>query len=187
MNEELELIFAETEEAMSNAISHLEKELVKIRAGRANPAMLSTVKVDYYGSITPLSGVGNVTTPDARTVTIQPWEKGMINEIEKAILNAGLGLNPSNNGEMVIINIPPLTEDRRRDLVKAAKTEAEHAKVSIRAARKDANDALKKLKDNGAPEDLIKINEEEIQKLTNQYNAKVDVVLEKKETDIMTV
>jgi ribosome recycling factor len=134
-----------------------------------------------------LSGVGNVTTPDARTVTIQPWEKGMINEIEKAILNAGLGLNPSNNGEMVIINIPPLTEDRRRDLVKAAKTEAEHAKVSIRAARKDANDALKKLKDNGAPEDLIKINEEEIQKLTNQYNAKVDVVLEKKETDIMTV
>lgn len=187
MNEELELIFAEAEESMSNAISHLEKELVKVRAGRANPSMLSTVKVDYYGSITPLSGVGNVTTPDARTITIQPWEKGMINEIEKAILNAGLGLNPSNNGEMVIINIPALTEDRRRDLVKAAKAEAEHAKVSIRAARKDANDALKKLKDDGAPEDLIKANEEEIQKLTNQYNAKADAVLEKKEVDIMTV
>jgi ribosome recycling factor len=187
MNEELELIFAEAEESMSNAISHLEKELVKIRAGRANPSMLSTVKVDYYGSITPLSGVGNVSTPDARTITVQPWEKGMINEIEKAILNAGLGLNPSNNGEMVIINIPALTEDRRRDLVKAAKAEAEHAKVSIRAARKDANDALKKLKDDGAPEDLIKANEEEIQKLTNQYNAKADAVLEKKEGDIMTV
>ncbi|MCC5918759.1 MAG: ribosome recycling factor [Cryomorphaceae bacterium] len=187
MNEELELIFATTEEAMDGAIKHLEKELIKIRAGRANPSMLSTVKVDYYGSITPLSGVGNVSTPDARTITIQPWEKGMISEIEKAILNAGLGLNPSNNGEMVIINIPPLTEDRRKDLVKAAKAEAEHARVSIRAARKDANDALKKLKDEGAPEDLIKRNEDEVQKLTNTYNGKVDAVLEKKENDIMTV
>lgn len=187
MNEELELIFAEAEESMTKALSHLEKELVKIRAGRANPAMLSPVKVDYYGSITPLSGVGNVGTPDARTITVQPWEKSMIPEIEKAILNAGLGLNPSNNGEMVIINIPPLTEDRRRDLVKAAKAEAEHARVSIRAARKDANDALKKLKDDGAPEDLIKGNEEEIQKLTNDYNSKVDSTLERKEADIMTV
>jgi ribosome recycling factor len=187
MNEELELIFATTEEAMDSAISHLEKELVKVRAGRANPNMLSPVKVDYYGTLTPLSGVGSVSTPDARTITIQPWEKSMIPEIEKAILNAGLGLNPGNNGEMVIINIPPLTEDRRRDLVKAARAEAEHARVSIRAARKDANDALKKLKDSGAPEDLIKGNEEEIQKLTNQYNAKVDTILGKKEADIMTV
>ncbi|MGK0638747.1 ribosome recycling factor [Schleiferia thermophila] len=185
--DEIQLILETAEEGMKKAVHHLEKELVKIRAGKANPALLESIKLDYYGVMSPLHTVANVMVPDARTITVQPWEKKMIPEIEKAIMNSGLGLNPQNNGEMVIINIPPLTEERRKDLVKQSRSEAEHARVGIRAARKEANDELKKLQNQGVAEDLVKDAEERVQKLTNQYIAKVDQILEKKETDIMTV
>jgi len=187
MNEELQFIFDAARESMGQSIVHLEKELLKIRAGRANPAMLNSVNVDYYGSSTPLSQVSNINSPDARTLTVQPWEKSMIQEIEKAILNSGLGLNPMNNGESVIINIPPLTEERRRDLVKQAKAEGEHARVSIRNARKDANDEIKKLVNDGLSEDLAKDAESEIQGFTNAYNEKVDKHMARKEEEIMHV
>lgn len=185
--DEIELILENTEEGMKKALNHLEKELVKIRAGKANPAILDSVRLEYYGVMTPLNGVANIMVPDARTITVQPWERKMIPEIERAIINAGLGLNPQNNGEMVIINIPPLTEERRKDLVKQSRAEAEHARVGIRAARKEANDELKKLQNQGFSEDLIKDAEEKVQKLTNLYISKVDQILEKKEADIMTV
>ena len=136
MNEELQFIIDSALENMSSAIEHLESELLKIRAGKANPVMLSSVLVDYYGSPTPLSQVANVSTPDARTLSIQPWEKALLSEIEKAIMNANLGFNPMNNGESIIINVPPLTEERRKELAKMAKAETETAKVSIRNARK---------------------------------------------------
>jgi ribosome recycling factor len=139
MNEEIEFILDTTKEAMNSAIAHLEKELRTIRAGKATPAMLANVMVDYYGSQTPLSQVANVSTPDPRTISIQPWEKNMLQPIEKAIMIANLGFNPMNNGDIIMINVPPLTEERRRDLVKQAKAEAEHAKVGIRNARKEAN------------------------------------------------
>lgn len=170
---------------MKKALKHLDKELLKIRAGRANPAMLEGVMVEYYGAMTPLSQVANVAIPDARTLSVQPWEKGLIPDIEKAIMNANLGFNPQNNGEMVIINIPPLTEERRRDLVKQAKAEGEEAKVSIRSARKDANDMLKDL--DGISEDLVKDAEERVQSLTNKNVANVDAAIEQKEKEIMTV
>mmetsp|Transcript_3246 Transcript_3246/g.3786 ORF Transcript_3246/g.3786 Transcript_3246/m.3786 type:complete len:162 (+) Transcript_3246:758-1243(+) len=144
MNEEIEFILDTAKEAMNNAISHLEKELRSIRAGKASPAMLTTVMVDYYGSQTPLGQVANVNTPDARTLSIQPWEKNMLQPIEKAIQIANLGLNPMNNGDVIMINVPPLTEERRKGLAKQAKAEAEHAKVGIRNARKDANNEIKK-------------------------------------------
>lgn len=172
-------------EAMQKSITHLEKELVKIRAGRANPAMLEGVKLEYYGTLTPLSQVANINTPDGRTLSVQPWEKQMIPEIEKAIMNANLGLNPQNNGEMVIINIPPLTEERRKDLVKTARAESEEARIGVRNARREANDELKKIDD--LNEDQLKDAEEEVQKLTDQYVAKVDSMVEQKEKDIMTV
>lgn len=187
MEEEIEIILDSTKDSMMKSIDHLEKELLKIRAGRANPAMLSNVKVDYYGSATPLSQVSNINTPDARTLSVQPWEKSMISEIEKAIMMANLGLNPQNNGEAVIINIPPLTEERRRDLVKMAKSEAEDARVGIRNARKEANDEVKRLEKDGLPEDTVKDLEAEIQELTNAYIKKVDAHLTKKEEDIMTI
>lgn len=187
MEEEIELIFDATKEDMDRAISHLEHALIKIRAGRANPSMLEGVRVDYYGASTPLNQVANVGTPDARTIAIQPWEKTMIPEIEKAILNAGLGFNPMNNGENVIISVPPLTEERRRDLAKMAKSESESARVGLRAARKSAMDELKKLGNDGLSEDLQKDYEADIQKMTDQYNSKIDAMLAKKEQDIMTV
>jgi ribosome recycling factor len=183
--EDIDLIISEAGDSMKKSLQHLEKELLKIRAGRANPAMLEGVRVEYYGAMTPLSQVSNVATPDARTLSVQPWEKGLIPEIEKAIMNANLGLNPQNNGETVIINIPPLTEERRRDLVKQAKAEGEEAKVSIRSARKDANDMLKDL--DGISEDLVKDAEERVQALTNKNVAKVDTAIEIKEKEIMTV
>ena len=145
MNEEIEFIIDAAKEQMQGAVDHLIKELRSIRAGKASPAMLTTIMVDYYGSQTPLSQVANVNTPDARTISIQPWEKQMLQEIEKAIMIANIGFNPMNNGENIIINVPPLTEERRRDLVKQAKAEAEHAKVGVRNARKDANNDTKKL------------------------------------------
>lgn len=172
---------------MKKAIAHLEDELLKIRAGKASPAMLDGVMVDYYGSLTPLNQVSNVNTPDPRTISVQPWEKKMLETIERAIMNANLGLNPQNNGEMIMINVPPLTEERRRDLVKKAKAEAEHAKVSVRTARKEANDEIKKLEKEGLSEDLAKDAEAEIQKLTDAYGAKIDKEIERKEKDIMTI
>lgn len=187
MEEEIELILDSAKEGMQKSIDHLEKALLKIRAGRANPAMLDSVRVDYYGAKTPLSQVSNINTPDARTLSVQPWEKTLIPEIEKAILVANLGLNPQNNGESVIINIPPLTEERRRDLVKMAKSEAEDSKIGIRTARKEANDEIKQLEKDGLPEDRAKDLEAEIQDLTNRYNKKVDEHLATKEEDIMKI
>lgn len=184
MNEEIEFIIDSAKEQMQNAIDHLVKELRSIRAGKASPSMLSTIMVDYYGSQTPLSQVANVNTPDARTLSIQPWEKQMLQEIEKAIMIANIGFNPMNNGENIIINVPPLTEERRRDLVKQAKAEAEHAKIGIRNARKDANNDVKKL---DISDDLKKNTETDIQTLTDSFVKKVDELLAVKETEIMTV
>lgn len=187
MNEELDLIFQEATDQMDAAISHLKDELAKIRAGKASPAMLGGVMVEYYGAMTPLSQVSNINTPDARTISVQPWEKSILQDIERAIINSNLGLNPQNNGEMIMINIPPLTEERRLGLVKQTKAEGENAKVSIRNARKDANDEIKKLKNDGLPEDAQKDAEEEVQSLTNKYSTKVDDIVAAKEKDIMTV
>lgn len=187
MEEEIDLILESAKESMGKAIEHLEKELTKIRAGKANPSMLDGILVEYYGSNTPLQQVANIGTLDARTLTVQPWEKATLEPIERAIINSNLGLNPQNNGEMILINIPQLTEERRKDLVKQAKAEAEHAKVSIRNARKEANDEVKKLQKDGLAEDQAKGIEEEIQELTDKYVAKVDHILELKEVDIMKV
>ena len=181
------MILEEAQDGMDKAISHLNLELGKIRAGRANPSMLDSVKVDYYGSLTPLSQIGNVSTLDSRTLTIQPWEKAMLDEITKAIINANLGLNPQNNGEVILISVPVLTEERRKELVKRAKSEGEHAKVSIRSQRKDANDMIKSLKDEGLSEDQIKDSEAEIQKITDSFTKKVDEFVGLKEADIMKV
>lgn len=187
MTEEVQMALAEAEAQMKKAIEHLDNELTKIRAGKAHPTMLDMVKVDYYGSFMPIKQVANVTTPDARTITIQPWEKAMINPICEAVMNANLGLNPQNNGELVIINVPALTEERRRDLTKRAKADGEHAKVSLRTARKDANDFLKEAEKEGLPEDEAKRAEAKIQELTNAYSLKIDAIIAEKEKDIMTV
>lgn len=184
MNEEIEFILDTAKEAMSNAIEHLEKELRSIRAGKATPAMLGTVMVDYYGSQTPLSQVANVNTPDARTLSIQPWEKNMLQPIEKAIQIANLGLNPMNNGDVIMINVPPLTEERRKDLAKQAKAEAEHAKIGVRNARKDANNDIKKT---DISDDMKKISEDDVQKLTDSFVKKIDDIFSVKEKEIMTV
>lgn len=184
MSEELDFIIESTEENMQNAIRHLEKQLLNIRAGKASPAMLGSVMVDYYGSMTPLNQVANVNIPDARTISIQPFERGTIPNIEKGILVANLGFNPMNNGESVIISVPPLTEERRKELAKQAKAEAEEAKIGIRNDRKAANNDIKKLE---ISEDLSKIGEETIQELTDKYVRKVDSIYENKEREIMTV
>jgi ribosome recycling factor len=172
---------------MDKAIEHADSELNKIRAGKANPSLLDDVKVDYYGTPTPLSQIGSVNTPDARTIVVQPWEKSLLGAIEKAIKEANLGLNPQNDGIIIRINVPPLTEERRRDLVKKAKGEAETGKIAIRNIRKDANEKIKKLKSEGVSEDEIKVGEAEVQKLTDAYIVKVDQLSEAKEKDIMTV
>lgn len=187
MIEELSMIYDEFKEANQKSLNHLENELLKIRAGKASPAMLNSVMVEYYGSMTPLQQVANVNTIDARTIVVQPWEKPLINDIAKGIINANLGLNPQSNGEQLIIAVPPLTEERRRDLVKRAKTEAESAKIGIRNNRKDALDMIKDLKSEGLSEDMSKDAEEEVQKITNSYIKKVDELLELKEKDIMTI
>ena len=184
MNEEIDIILDTAEEAMQAAIDHLEKQFANIRAGKANPQMLGSVFVDYYGSQTPLTQVANVNTPDARTISIQPWEKNMLQPIEKAIMNANLGFNPMNNGDYVIINVPPLTEERRKDLVKQAKGEGEDAKISIRNARQDANKDIKKA---DISEDLKKTTEESIQELTDKFIAKVDKIFVAKEEEILKV
>jgi ribosome recycling factor len=181
------MIYDEFKEANQKSLNHLENELLKIRAGKASPAMLNSVMVEYYGSMTPLQQVANVNTMDARTIIVQPWEKPLINDIAKGIINANLGLNPQSNGEQLIIAVPPLTEERRRDLVKRAKTEAENAKIGVRNNRKDALDMIKDLKSEGLSEDMSKDAEEEVQKITNSYIKKVDELLELKEKDIMTI
>jgi ribosome recycling factor len=185
MDEDIQFILDTTKEAMNNALKHLEKQLLNIRAGKASPAMLGSVMVDYYGSQTPLSQVANVNTPDGRTITVQPWEKNMLQEIERGIMFANLGFNPMNNGETIIINVPALTEERRRDLAKLAKSEVEDAKVGIRSARKDANNDIKKLDD--VSEDLKKNAEIDVQQMTDTYVKKIDDVFEVKEKEIMTV
>jgi ribosome recycling factor len=185
MNEEIDFILDSAKEAMVNALKHLEKQFINIRAGKASPAMLGGVMVDYYGAQTPLAQVANVNTPDGRTITVQPWEKAMLQEIERAIMIANLGFNPMNNGETIIINVPPLTEERRRELAKQAKSEVEDAKISIRSARKDANSEIKNVED--ASEDVQKNAEMDVQQLTDAYVKKADDLYSAKEAEILKV
>ena len=185
MEEELNLIIEMSKESMKNSIDYLEKKLLNIRAGKANPNMLTNVFVDYYGTSTPISQVANVNTPDGRTLIIQPWDKTMLPEIEKGIEVANLGFNPMNNGENIIINVPTLTEERRRELVKQAKSEIEEAKIAIRNARKEANNEIKKSSD--FSEDLKKNSELDIQEITDNNIKKVDQIFEKKQQEIMTL
>ena len=187
MQEEVDFVLEHAEEKMNAAIAHLEKELLHIRAGKASPAMLDGVMVEYYGNLTPLSKIANVSTPDARTIAVQPWEKAVIPAIEKAILNANLGFNPGNNGEIIRLNVPVLTEERRRLLVKQANQEGEVAKVSIRTVRKEANESLKKLQKEGLSEDLEKDAESVVQRRTNDFGLKIENLVKAKEKDIMTI
>ncbi|MDT0648552.1 ribosome recycling factor [Autumnicola edwardsiae] len=184
MEDEVDFIIDSTKEGMHKAIEHLKKQLLNIRAGKANPAMLGSVLVEYYGAKTPLNQVANVSTPDARTISVQPFEKKLIPEIEKGIMQANLGFNPMNNGESVIINVPPLTEERRTQLVKQAKAEAEDAKIGVRNDRKSANNDLKKL---DISEDLLKSAEADVQTLTDEHIEKIDQILVAKEKEIMTI
>jgi len=185
--EEIEFYIDAAKETMEGAIKHLNIELSKIRAGKASVNMLDGLMVDYYGMNTPINGAASITTPDARTIAIKPFEKGLFGEIEKAIRNSNLGLNPVNDGETIRLNIPPLTEDRRKDLVKRVKAEIETAKVNIRNARQDANNSIKKLKADGVSEDAIKDGEDKVQKQTDSFIAKIDVIFGEKEKDIMSV
>lgn len=187
MEEEVELIIEDTKDRMNGPLQRLDQELSKLRAGKASPAMLETVKVEYYGAPTPLSQVATVNTPDARTLVVQPWEKKMIDIIEKAIMVANLGLTPINDGSLIRISIPSLTEERRKDLVKQVKTEAENAKVSIRNIRRDANEMLKKLIKDGLPEDVEKDKQIEIQKITDNAIVKIEEKVVAKEADIMRI
>lgn len=187
MTEKIDDIKKDFKEANEKTLRHLDGELLKIRVGKASPAMLMGVMVNYYGSPTPLSQVANVNSMDARTLTVQPWEKSMLTECAKGIVNANLGLAPQDNGEMLIINVPPLTEERRKELVKKAKAEAENAKVGVRNNRKDAMDFIKQLKNDGLSEDLAKVTEGEIQQITDNYVKKVDDIVALKEKDIMTI
>lgn len=185
--EEIQLQLEETKELMQKAVDHTTAELLKIRAGKAMPNILDGIMVAYYGTPTPLQQVASVTTPDARTLSIKPWERNLIGEIERSIINSDLGLAPQNNGEIIILTIPPMTEERRKMLVKNAKNECESGKISIRTVRKETNDALKKLQKDGASEDEVKRAEDSVQKLTDQYSTKIDELLTKKEHEIMTV
>jgi len=185
MNEELKIIFDLTKESMANAISHLEKKLLNIRAGKANPNMLINVFVDYYGTKTPINQVANINTPDGKTLIIQPWDKSILEEVEKGIELANLGFNPMNNGENIIINVPVLTEERRIELVKQAKIEIEDAKIAIRNARKDANNQIKNNED--FSDDVKKNAEIDIQELTDSHTDKLDKIFEIKRNEIMTM
>lgn len=184
MNEEIEFIIDSAKESMQQAVNHLKKQFVNIRAGKASPVMLSSVMVEYYGAKTPLNQVSNINTPDARTLTIQPFEKSLMKEIEKGIMNANLGFNPMNNGESVIINVPPLTEERRLQLSKQAKAEAEEAKIGVRNDRRNAMNEIKKA---DLPEDVQKDTEEEVQKLTDAFIEEIDKIYTNKDKEIMTV
>lgn len=187
MTEESKFIIEEIKESMQHALTHLEKEFHKFRTGKASPQMLEGVKVEYYGNPTSVDKIANINTPDARTIIVQPWEKNMLNPLAKAILDANLGFNPQNNGEILRITVPPLTEDRRRDMVKKAKSEAEAAKVVIRNCRRTAVEDAKKLEKEGVSEDEIKVLEKEIQHITDGFILQTDKILEHKEKDIMTV
>lgn len=187
MNEDLQLILDDAKEKMQKAIEHLENELAKIRAGRANPAMLENIMVDYYGNRTPLRHVANVNSQDSRTLIVQPWEKGMLEAVDKAIQAANLGLMPQNDGNIVRIVIPALTEERRKEMVKKVKIEAENCKVAIRNLRKETNEAIKALQKDGLPEDEMKVGEQKAQQLTDSFIAQSDTHAEKKEKEILTV
>ncbi len=187
MEEEIQMLLEEAKEGNDKSISHLISELERVRAGKANPSMLDSVQVDAYGVMNPLNQVANVNTLDAKTITVQPWDKSLLDEICNGITNANLGLNPQNNGEMVIISIPTLTEERRLDLVRKVKSEGEDAKVSIRNNRKEANDYIKKLGTEGLSEDRVKDLEDEVQELTDSSVKRIEDFLEKKEADIMTI
>ena len=187
MEEEIDLYLTDAEETMDKALSHTASELTKIRAGRASPAMVEGLRVDYYGSPTPIANMATVTSPDARSLIIKPFEKQMVGEVMKAIKNSDLGLNPLSEADQVRLNIPPLTEQRRRDLVKQAKNETENGKVAIRNIRKDTNEALRKLLKDGAAEDAIKAAEAEVQKLTDSHITRLDQAMTKKEAEVMTI
>ena len=187
MNEELNMVFDMARESMEHSLSHLHTELSNIRAGKASPSMLNSVKVDYYGSDTPLSQVANVNTTDARTLIVQPWEKGMLEEISRAIEYANLGLNPQNNGEVIIISVPVLTEERRKDLSKKAHAEGETAKISLRNSRKDAMDEIKRMEKDGLSEDMSKSAQGQVQTIVDGFGVKIDELIDLKEKDIMTV
>ena len=185
MNEELDLIVEDAGERMDSSIEHFEKALHKLRAGKASPMMLEGVMVEYYGTPTALDKVANVACPDPRTITVKPWEKNILNDIDREILIANLGFTPANNGDMLIINIPPMTEDRRRELVKMSRAELETAKVNIRNIRKDANNSIRRVEN--VSEDLAKQYEDSVQELTDKAIARADAVMAQKEKDIMTV
>lgn len=185
--EDVQLTLELAEDSMKKAISHLETELTKIRAGKANPQMLDGIMVDYYGSPTPINQVGNITVLDARTLSIQPWEKNMLQPIERAIIASNIGINPQNDGVNIRLFLPPLTEERRRELVKKCQGEGEHSKVSVRNIRRDAVEGIKKLQKNGLSEDAAKDAEEEVQQLTNRYISVVDKHLATKEKEIMAI
>ncbi|HEX7367297.1 MAG TPA: ribosome recycling factor [Pelobium sp.] len=187
MNEFIKMELDDAKVSMDKAVAHTDAEFLKIRAGKASPAMLDGIVVDYYGAATPLTQVANINTPDARTIVVQPWEKSMIGPIEKGIMEANIGLNPQNDGIVIRLNVPILTEERRRDLVKRVKEEAEAGRIAIRNIRKNTNEAIKKLKNDGASEDEIKLGEAEVQKLTDSFIGKVDQLAELKEKDVMTI
>lgn len=187
MSEELNKCMNDTKAHMEKSIEHLKNELVKVRAGKANPGILEGVMAEAYGAMTPVNQLGNVSTPDAKTIMIQPWDKSLLQAIEKGIMSANIGLNPQNDGELIRMFLPPLTEERRKDLVKQVKAYAEQAKVSIRNIRRDANEAIKKLQKDGLAEDIAKGGEDKIQKTTNDYIAGIDKIVEVKEKEIMTV
>jgi ribosome recycling factor len=185
--EEIEFFLDDAKDTMEKALKHLSIELNKIRAGKASPAMLDGLQIEYYGSMSPIGNVASITTPDARTIAIKPFEKKIIGEIEKAIRNSNLGLNPMNDGELIRLSVPPLTEDRRRDLVKRVKIEIETAKINVRNIRKDTNDVIRKLTKEGVSEDDVKKGEERSQKLTDAFIARVEEAFVVKEKDIMSV
>jgi ribosome recycling factor len=185
--EEIKFYLDEAKEQMEKAVNHTSHEFSKIRAGKAMPNMLDGIMVSYYGNPTPIAQVASINTPDARTLTIKPWEKKLINEIEKSIMNSDLGINPQNDGEIIRLSVPPLTEERRKNLVKQTKSEAENGKISVRNVRKDTNIALRKLLKDGASEDDIKRAEDQVQQLTDQFISKIDELLGKKENEIMTI
>ncbi|MBC7652972.1 MAG: ribosome recycling factor [Oligoflexus sp.] len=187
MNEFIKMELDEALSGMEKALAHIDTEFTKIRAGKASVGMLDGITADYYGAATALAQIASINTPDARTIVVQPWEKNMIGPIEKAIMEANIGLNPQNDGQLIRLNVPPLTEERRRDLVKKVKEEAEKGKITVRNIRKATNESIKKLKNDGASEDEIKIGEGEVQKITDAYITKVDQLTEIKEKDVMTV
>ncbi len=187
MNEEAQMCLDEANEGMDNALVHLDREFQKIRAGKASPQMLEGIKIDYYGAMTPIEQTANINTPDPRQIIVQPWDKSIIGLLEKAILNANLGFNPKNEGEVLRINVPPLTEERRIELVKKAKVQAENCRISIRNIRRSANDLAKSLEKDGLSEDESKKIQEQIQDLTNDFIKKVDDMMDAKEKDVMTV